>query len=151
MSDTPLVDDLRITEVQEDRPAPGANGRRSTAKRAKPAPTYRKGALVEPLARTYATFAVGLSPFAPQTSVVLMKQAETCAESWDKWAATSPMVRRLLYPLLNISGGAEVLAAHLPIVAAVAIEMKQGTRLAEMAEQYLEMVFAEAASDNADA
>jgi hypothetical protein len=43
----------------------------------------------------------------------------------------------MLYPLLNVSAGAAVFAAHLPILLAVVMEMKPGTQFADTVESYL--------------
>lgn len=138
MSDTPLVDDLQFSEI--DTPNRKAPAKKAASSRPKTAPPYRQGALIEPLTRMYATMAVGVMPIAPRTGEALINQAETCAEAWDEWAKTSPAVRRLLYPLLNVSGAAAVFAAHLPIVMCIAMEMRPNSSFADTVESYLAKV-----------
>jgi hypothetical protein len=146
MTDRPIIDDLPdIEEIKDDSPlldAPrrvnGATPARTSRTKTKPAPTYRKGALIEPLERFYATAAIGLLPFAPRTAEILAEQSEKCAQAWDEWAATSPAVRRMLYPLLNVSNGAKVAAAHLPIAIAVYMEIRPESPLVSKLEAYLE-------------
>lgn len=124
MSDKPIVDELEISLVTDDTtrttPRRVPSGRPTKTK--KTAPQYKEGALVEPLTKAYAAFALGTMPFAPMTANQIMQRAEECAQAWDEWAKVSPTVRRLLYPLLNVSGGAKVFAAHLPIAVAVMVE-----------------------------
>lgn len=138
MSDKPIIDELTITPV-DDVPTPRrtvSTGR--TTRTSKAAPPYKEGALIEPLRKAYAAFGLGLMAFSPQTALAVAENAESCALAWDEWAKTSPAVRKLLYPLLNVSGGAKVLAAHLPILLAVVAEKMEGTNLAAQVERYLQ-------------
>lgn len=157
MSDKPIVDELEITPVDSPRTV---NRTQRTLPRPtkKTAPPYKEGALVGPLSKMYAALAIGLLPIAPKTATAIMSPrvvtldddteverttGEDCAHAWDEWAKTSPAVRRMLYPLINVSGGAKVVAAHLPIVFSVVAEsgllarLINNTPFADMVEQYL--------------
>lgn len=151
MSDKPIVDELEILPVEDSPKQRRQLPTRPTATKAKKtAPPYKEGALVEPLSKMYAALALGIMPLAPRTATAIMSEtedgstvAESCARAWDEWAKTSPAVRRLLYPLLNVSGGAKVVAAHLPILLAVGIESGIVSRFlgnptfADQVEQFL--------------
>lgn len=132
MSDKPIVDELEITPIDSEPRARRVPSGRAERVKAKAAPAYKEGALVEPLAKAYAAFAIGLMPFAPMSANQVMRNTEACAEAWDEWAKTSPTVRRMLYPFLNVSGGAKVFAAHLPIMIAVGLETGALSRFASM-------------------
>lgn len=156
MSDKPLIEDLALSTEFDAAPR-RPPGRPPGAKTKKPVPPYRQGALIEPLEKMYGALALGLMPFAPLTarsilsdvevtlednSTVVRSNAENIAHAWDEWAKTSPAVRRLLYPLLNVAGGAKVVAAHLPILMAVALETGLVSKLlshgvGEQAEEFV--------------
>lgn len=146
MSDKPIVDDLSFEDIETEpsvndrKSAPAKTATKRTPPKTKPAPAYRQGALIEPLTRLYATGAIGIMPFAPRTGETVLNQAEECAKAWDDWARTSPAVRRILYPLLNVSAGAAVFAAHLPILLSVVMEMRPNSPFADQVENYLSKV-----------
>lgn len=137
MTDKPLVDELDKLDITPSADMPAPRRVPASSGKAKTAPPYKAGALVEPLTKVYAAFGLGLMPFAPTAAGAIAENGESCAEAWDEWAKTSPAVRRLLYPLLNVSGGAKVLAAHLPILLAVVMERAAGTNFADQVERYL--------------
>lgn len=58
--------------------------------------------------------------FDQQIGGLIIQQADTCAESLDELARTNPAVKRALEKLLETSVYGAVLAAHAPIVIAVA-------------------------------
>ena len=135
MADKPLLDDLDIQELPPDFEVAGSNGRAFTGtarparaatsakKPSKPAPPYKEGMFVEPLTKAYGLMALVLLPFKPNSAIAVAENAEQCAEAWDQWARTSPAIRKLLAPLLNSSGVAQVAIAHAPIGAAVVGEL----------------------------
>lgn len=138
MSDKPIIDDLDIQPVEDTPPRRTAVA--STTRKTKAAPPYREGKLIDPLTKVYAAFGLGLFPFAPRAAMAIAENAETCAIAWDDWARTSPAVRRMLYPLLNVSGGAKVVGAHIPILLAVLSERMEGSAFAEKIESWLKTV-----------
>lgn len=167
MSDKPIVDELEIFPVDTPR-ATNRTQRTSSRPSKKPVPPYKEGALVDPLSKIYAALAIGLLPFAPRTATAIMAPrvvtldddteverttGEDCAHAWDEWAKTSPTVRRMLYPFINVSGAAKVFAAHLPIMFSVVAEsgllsrLTNGTPFADMVEQYVYAATGERSED----
>jgi hypothetical protein len=140
MSDKPIVDDLSFEDIETVTKKAATAKKTKAPPKTKTTPVYRQGALIEPLTRFYATMGIGTMPFAPRTAEAIINQAEECAKAWDDWARTSPTVRRLLYPLLNVSAGAAVFAAHLPILLSVAMEMRPNSPFADQVENYLSKV-----------
>lgn len=154
MSDIPLVDELKFADVDDspnDRRSSPAKKTTSKTTTRKAAPPYKQGALIEPLTKVYATFAVGCMPIAPRTGEALINNAEACAQAWDDWARTSPTVRRMLYPLLNVSAGAAVFAAHLPILMCIVMEARPNSSFADTVESYLAKVTPDMGDDEPNA
>lgn len=164
MSDKPILDDLDISLVEETPRRMVSNGRaRATAKKPTPAPPYRQGALVEPLSKLYGMVAIGLMPVAPRTAMTILSEqtvtdvesgqtetllnAEIIARAWDEWAKTSPAVRRLLYPLVNVGAGAKVFAAHLPLILALIVEFAPGFRFSDQVESFLQSMSSDPVRD----
>lgn len=126
-----ILDDLdRIEEIPgladkvSERRANGARNTTTRTKASKPAPAYKEGMFVEPLAQLYAMAGMGfLAVGKPNSAMAFMENGMRCAETLDAWAKTSPNVRKLLAPLLNAGGFGAVAIAHAPIAFAVTGDM----------------------------
>lgn len=85
------------------------------------APEYVPGRIADALKGTYAQIGMFWGMFDPQCAQVLIQNAETMANSMEKWAKDSPAVRGVLEKVITTSAIGEVVAAHAPIVMAIAM------------------------------
>ncbi len=92
----------------------------TTPKRSISAPRYRKGMYVEPMTQIYATVGTMLYPFDPFCGSAILEQAQPCAESLDALAEKNVRVRAMLESMTQTSAWGVVLAAHAPLILAVA-------------------------------
>lgn len=76
----------------------------------------RKGALVRPLVKMYAGIGAVVVPFDATCGTQIINSAESCAKALDDLAQTNPAVARALLALVETSGWATVIAAHMPIL-----------------------------------
>lgn len=83
------------------------------------APEYVPGRISDALKGTYTQVAMMWGMFDPPCAQVLMQNAETMANSMEKWAKESPAIRGVLDKVITTSVVGEVIAAHAPIVMAI--------------------------------
>jgi hypothetical protein len=62
-----------------------------------------------------------LLPFDQPCGTVIINSAEDCARSLDSLARENPKVRRALMAMVETSVWGQVIAAHLPIITAIAM------------------------------
>jgi hypothetical protein len=74
----------------------------------------------EKLAMAYGAIALGMMPYKPEVAMVIANQAEACAEAWVKVAEKNIAIRRVLVLMLETSEWGMLLAAHTPILIALA-------------------------------
>jgi hypothetical protein len=84
-------------------------------------PRPRKGAFVAPLTEIYALTGTMMMPFDQSCGTAVMMNAEACAKSLDNLAYQNDAVRRVLTALVQTSTWGAVIAAHAPIIMAVAM------------------------------
>lgn len=84
-------------------------------------PKPRPGALVKGFTEFYTAAGTMLLPFDQPCGMVIINSAEDCARSLDTLARDNPKVRRILMAMLETSAWGAVIAAHLPIITAVAM------------------------------
>jgi hypothetical protein len=84
-------------------------------------PKPRKGELAKPLTETYVGIGVLISPFDPACGMAVMTNAQACAESLEELARVNPAVRRALVALTQTGAWGGVIAAHLPLLAVIAV------------------------------
>jgi hypothetical protein len=97
-------------------------GRRSEPRPAKKIPPKpRAGVLVKPFTDMYTTVGTMLLPFDQPCGTVIINSAEDCARSLDSLARENPKVRRALMAMVETSVWGQVIAAHLPIITAIAM------------------------------
>lgn len=84
-------------------------------------PVYRKGMLVDPLTKLYTGAGMMLMPFDQHCAATIMQHAEPMARSLDELARTNPQVRKVLMKMIQGSAVGMVIAAHAPLVIAVAV------------------------------
>lgn len=84
-------------------------------------PKPRSGALVKPLTDLYTSIGTMMLPFDQVCGLVVVNSAEDCARSLDTLARENPKVRRALMAMVETSVWGQVIAAHLPIITAVAM------------------------------
>lgn len=124
---------------------------RVTAKKAVP---RRKGMFIQPLTQMYTTVGILLMPFDPVCSNAVLANAENCAKALDDLAYNNDAMRRVLYGLIQTSQWGLVIAAHAPILFAVAMHhvpaMQRSMALMGegMAERVEDMLKAETPEDN---
>lgn len=104
---------------------------------APPPPISQPGKYVEDVERMYARVALGLMPFAPKTSALLVEEITLspsseeepkmrlthCAEAWDRLAQKNPSVRRMLDKMAQRTPMMEVVELNAPIMMSLAGEM----------------------------
>lgn len=86
-----------------------------------PVPAMPRGGLAEPMAAIYRKTGEFIMPFDVGCGTVLVKGADDCGKAWEELARRNPAVRRALMSFLSTSAVSEVLIAHAPILAAVAV------------------------------
>lgn len=91
---------------------------------------YRPGILVRPLTELYTAAGTMMLPLSPPVGTALVQNAEPCAQSLDNLARTNPAVRRALMSLLQTGAWGQVLAAHMPIILAIAVTYSPNVRRA---------------------
>jgi hypothetical protein len=84
-------------------------------------PKPRSGALVKPFTDLYTTVGTMLMPFDQQCGMVIIQNAEECAKALDSAARENPAMRRVLLAMVQTSVWGQLIAAHLPILMAVAM------------------------------
>jgi len=85
-----------------------------------PPPKPRAGALVKPLTDMYAALGMMITPFDRPCGTTIIANAEPCAEALDKLARENAAARRVIVAMLETSVWGAVIAAHAPILMAVA-------------------------------
>lgn len=113
-----------------------------------PAPPMPKGGIAAPMAALYRKTGELIQPFDYGCGSVLIGGAEDCGKAWEELAKRNPAVRRFLLSLLSTSAVTELLIAHAPILAAVAVHHVPAVRsmMEKMAADAGEM-FARMAAD----
>ncbi len=81
----------------------------------------RKGQFVAPLTQMYGTVGILLMPVDPVCAQAIVANAEACAKALDNLAYQNDAVRRVLYSLVQTSAIGVVIAAHAPILFAIAV------------------------------
>jgi hypothetical protein len=72
------------------------------------------------IADMYAMGAMGLMLVDPVCATALAQSAESCGMAWEQAAKESPAIRRVLTRLVATSVAGQLVAAHVPIILAVA-------------------------------
>lgn len=127
----PPAEDIDESRPAVDFPIPNASaskrrGRpiaKTTAAKDKPKsplPPKRKGQFVEPLIQLYGFAGLALLPVDPICGAAIIKAAPACAEALDELAYRNEAVRRVLHTLVSGSAVGAVIAAHIPILIAIA-------------------------------
>lgn len=84
-------------------------------------PKPRPGQLKKPLMEMYGSIGMTVSMFDPQCGTTVMMNAEKCAEAMEALARDNPAVRRVVMQLITTSVWGQVVAAHMPIIYAIAM------------------------------
>lgn len=112
----------------------------------KPAIPKRKGQFIAPLENLYTSVGIMLMPFDAVCGNAVLQSAAQCAKSLDDLAHQNDAVRRLIYALVQTSALGAVIAAHAPILLAVAmhhvpaIQNAMGAAGSQMAENIAEQM-----------
>lgn len=102
---------------QKEKTEERTRGRRQPKK---PVSRAKKGAFVEPLMQFYGMAGMAVYVRDQHCGQAILDSAEKCAESIDELAYRNESVRRVLDSLVKTSTFGAVVAAHLPIILAVA-------------------------------
>lgn len=95
---------------------------RRTPKAARPVPPKPKaGTLVKPLTDFYTSIGTMMLPFDQPCAMAVINNATECAESLENLARENPKVRRALLAMVETSVWGQVIAAHAPIMLAIAM------------------------------
>lgn len=108
------------------------------------APAKKRGALVQPLTQLYTSVGALMIPFDPTCGSAIIANAENCARTLDDLAYQNDAVRRALTALVQTSVWGGVIAAHTPILLAIAIHHVPSvqTAMGAMGEQFANQVAA---------
>lgn len=104
-----------------DQPRNDRNKERPAKERKPIPPKPRPGALVKQFTDLYVSVGTMMLPFDQPCGTVIIQSAPKCAEALENLARENPAVRRALMALVETSVWGSVLAAHAPILIAVAI------------------------------
>ncbi len=84
-------------------------------------PKPRNGTLVRPFTQFYVSIGALISPFDPVCGAAIINQSEECAKALENLAQSDPRVRAILMSLVETSAWGYVIAAHTPILLAIAV------------------------------
>jgi hypothetical protein len=99
-------------------------------------PPFVEGYLTEHLTKFYGNIGMMVGMFDPTCGSTVVMNAKQMAESMEKLAETSPGTRKFLMSLVSTSALAEVIAAHMPVLMAIAMHhTSAGQRLSMMMPQ----------------
>lgn len=94
---------------------------KSDGKKMKPIPPMPKGGIAGPIAALYKRAGKFIQPFDPGCGTALIMGADDCGKAWEEVCKRNPQMRRYVLAMLATGANMELLVAHLPIIAAVAI------------------------------
>jgi hypothetical protein len=77
---------------------------------------YRAGIIQAGMTRFYGSIGMLMMLVKPDLAVIIMRNAENLAKSWEVLARSNPQVRRVLYTMISGTGWTMVITAHLPII-----------------------------------
>lgn len=105
---------------RDSRPRTGRTPRPKSTDDTKSVPPHKDGVITTGMTKLYGTVGVFLSAVDPQCGGAILENAETMAQSLDGWAAKNPAVRRTLLKVLETGEVGAVVAAHAPVIMAIA-------------------------------
>lgn len=120
-------------EEPSPAPPPRRNARRTTPPKPPPRRTpleavsdeipqqYHPGVLVKPLRELYTVAGTLVLPFNKPVGTAFIQNAEQCAIALDNAAKTDRAIRRVLMMLVAGSVWGQIIAAHMPILMALAV------------------------------
>lgn len=118
--DTPPADD--VTPESTDSGLFSRFRRKSGRKKDhKPIPPMPRGGIAGPITALYKRIGSFVQPFDPGCGTALIMGAEDCGKAWEEVCKRNPQIRRYILALLATGANAELIIAHAPILAAVAI------------------------------
>lgn len=123
--DTPnfTADTIPLEDLAE--PDKGSKSKRGpkpkTVKPKSPTPTARQGKYVDSLKEIYGYAGMAITVVDPICGAAILESAEQCATSVDELAYKNPAVRRVIESITQTSVIGAVVAAHMPILLAVAM------------------------------
>jgi len=82
---------------------------------------YHPGVLVKPLRELYTTAGTLIIPFNKPVGTAFLQNAEACAVALDNAAKVDKQIRRVLMMLVASSAWGQIIAAHMPILLAIAV------------------------------
>lgn len=85
-------------------------------------PRRRQTKISKELESMYAAIGASIYMFNPRIGATIAQQAKPCAESLDELARTNPAIRKALERMLVTTAWSATIAAHMPIIVAVATE-----------------------------
>lgn len=89
---------------------------------------YRPGILVKPLSELYTSVGTLVLPFNQPVGTAFIQNAQACAEALDSAARQDPRIRKMLLALVATSVWGQLVAAHMPILMAMAVTMVPSVR-----------------------
>lgn len=108
--------------VRSESSTAGAGARRGRPPTRGKGPTLSLGSLRQQLADAYTLIGVAVSPVFALPGLVIVKQADACADAWIAAAEVNPTIRKNLERLMTVTVYGAILAAHYPIVVAFGVQ-----------------------------
>lgn len=111
-----------------------------------------RGGIAAPMAALYVKTGKLVKTWDVGCGNILIVSAEDCGKAWEELAKRNPQVRRVILALLNTSAMGDLMIAHAPIFAAVAIHHVPVVRtmMEKMAGDAAEMFAKMAAEENGE-
>lgn len=112
-----------------------------TRKEMKPVPPMPRGGIAGPVAALYKRAGSFIQPFDPGCGTALIMGADDCGRAWEEVCKRNPQLRRYVLAMLATGANMDLLIAHIPIIAAVAIHHVPAVRqmVAETTESMTRM------------
>lgn len=125
----PMADFEPTPDNDETAPEPPKRGffarfrknKEGVIREAKPVPPMPRGGVATAVAGLYRRVGTFVQPFDPGCGTALIMGADDCGRAWEEVCKRNPQVRRFILALLATGANMELLVAHMPILAAVAI------------------------------
>lgn len=117
----PVADDAQPEEPKRGLFGFFRKNKGSTRKEMKPVPPMPKGGIAGPIAALYKRAGTFIQPFDAGCGTALIMGADDCGKAWEEVCRRNPQMRRYVLAMIATGANMELLVAHLPIIAAVAI------------------------------
>lgn len=123
--DIPADDRVPVSDAEPEESKGGFFSRfrkkGNQKKEMKPILPMPKGGIAGPVAALYKRAGTFIQPFDAGCGTALIMGAEDCGKAWEEVCKRNPQIRRYVLAMLATGANMELIIAHAPILAAVAI------------------------------